>query len=216
MSNRIEALESPYWYVQPDDGLPTAFVEELIKEPVFADIFGDNYADYQRNDWGIRSLPAVRAYNTSGVSNSQTGYILGTLVVECILPPSIKRNELQRFPNLLRSALLAQLRRPSFFAAMLKRVPGLNQLGAEFRWDGGLLFRLGTEATDLAPILRLDIGYRIDKAAFDRFMEEDDREIDTPFEKTLGDLRSMTITLKAVHDDGSNTGITITTTGTGD
>lgn len=210
--NRIEALESPAFPSQIAFGIPTIFVEEIMKEPIFEQIFGESVADYQRMDFGYRNLPALRVFNISGNSNAQTWYVNGDLRVEVIFPPHIKRTELQQFPDLLTTAILSQLRRPSFFNAMRARVPGLDQLGFNYTWDKGLGFK-AADAEDVAPMVALGVNFRVNKNVWDQYAETQGRELDTPFTETLDDLKRFINIIRAVKDNGDLAGVTVTTTG---
>lgn len=211
--NRIEALESPFWLQQLAFGIPGHFVQELMNERVFQQIFGESVADYQRMDFGFRNLPALRVFNVSGNSNAQTWYVSGDLRVEVIFPPLIKRSELQVFPDLLVTAILAQLRRPSFFNAMRRRVPGLDQLGFNYTWDKGLGFK-AADQEDVAPMTALGVNFRVNKDVWDQHVEaNDDREQDSPFLRTLSQLERFTGIIQAMKDDSTTAGVTVTTTG---
>lgn len=205
MADRLEQLEEPSWYLQPADRVVDSMVQLFKAEPVFAKIFGDEIDGYKRMDYGARAFPALRVYTDTGRNEGVTWYANGDVKVDVILPASVRRNDLQKFSDLLTSTVFAQIRRQSFLDSMRKLVPGLNELGKVFSWDKGLAFQ-PAESEDLFPMTQIVVHYRVLMEEWDRFMEDDYRTVDDPFERTLADLLTMYMTIIAQDDDGNDTG----------
>jgi hypothetical protein len=203
MGNRLDLLSAPDWLLQPGDGIVVAMVEQIRHVPTFRRIFGDSIESYMRQDFGVRELPALRCWALNGRKESETAYYGGDIRVDVILPPSIRRQELQAFPNLLTSALIAQFRRQSFFEAVRATCPALNRLGWTFGHDNTAGF-IPKDSDELCPLVMVTIDYRVNLDEWDRYAESDDRTRDEPFERTLGDLERMAILLQAVLDDGTD------------
>lgn len=212
MSQRVDSFEKPIWLLQPADAIAEVFVDELMKERVFQMIFGESHAAYMRSDWSTREMPALRAFTPSGSKQGETGYMLGDLQVECIFPPLVRREQLQRYPDIVISALIAQLRRPSFFNACRKRIPALNRLGFDLSWDKALAYKYDDGASDLAPLAKMTVNWRVNLNEWDKWAEDQGRTVDQPFEVTLEDLTSMTATIVALRDNGA-TALTVTQSG---
>lgn len=211
MSERINILEAPSWMLQPTDKIVPAICAELANEPVFKEMFGEAIEPYMRGDFSVRDLPALRVFDPNGRKDAETWYSEGIIRAEVIFPPSIRRAELQAYPALVRSALLAQFRRDSFFSAMRKQVPALNRLGWSFSWDNTLGF-VARDADEVCPMVQITIDWRVDMAEWDRYLESDDRTTDEPFEKTIGDLKKIVAKANALLDDGTEAVVEIPAT----
>lgn len=211
MSERIDLLELPSWLLQPGDKIVASMVTELRKEPVFAAIFGESIEPYMRADFGVRDLPALRVFDPSGKKDAETWFSDGFIRAEVIFPPAIRREQLQAYPSVVRSALMAQFRREPFFAAVRAAVPGLNRLGWSFSWDNTLGF-IPRDTENVCPMLQITLDWRVDLAEWDRYLESDDRTVDEPFKKTLGDLERIIATANALLDDDTESGVVVPTT----
>lgn len=203
MTNRLDVLDSPTWFDQPGELIVNHLAVELKKDPVIARIFGDRVEPYMRMDFGVRELPAVRMFNPTGRKDSETGYLTGEIKMDVIFPPSVRRAELQKYPDRVVSMLLAQFRRQSFFTSMRALVPGLNELGRSYSFDKALGF-VPKDAEELCPLTQITVGWRILLADWDLYLESDDRTPNDPFEKTLGDLETLNVISQPVLDDGTN------------
>lgn len=202
MVSRVELLESPDWFLQPGDRIAQVVAEELQAEPVFRRIFGEAIFSYKRMDIGVREMPALRIYNDTGRKEGETWYLSGDLKLDVIFPADIRRQNTQRFADLVTSALIALFRAQPFFTRVRSRVPGLNQLGWFFSFDKSLGFKPG-EDVDPCPVTQLTVNFRVLLEEWDRYMETDDRTSQQPFEKTLGDLERMYIEIFAEDDAGA-------------
>ncbi len=201
MAERIETLESPSWFLQPGDRIVQSIVEELLAEPTMRLIFGDRIVGYKRMDFGVRDFPAIRVFSDGGSKDGETWYLSGDVKIEVIYPPNIRRDEWQRFPDLVTSALLALFRAQPFFDRVRAKVPGLNQLGWSFAFDKSLGFR-ARDDDDVSPLTQIRLNYRVLLNEWDAYMESDDRTAEQPFERTLGDLRKLFLEIQGRDDDG--------------
>ncbi len=202
MTERIELLDRPDWFLQPGDRIVQSVVEEIKAIPTMAKIFGDSIVPYKRNDFGAREFPALRVYSPRGSKTAETWYLNGDVIADVIFPASLRRDENQRFPDLLASALLALFRAQPFFERVRAKVPGLNQLGWTFGYDKDLGF-VQRDSEDINPLTQITLNYRVNLNEWDEYLESDDRTPEQPFEKTLGDLEKIYVELQAKNDDGT-------------
>jgi len=199
---RLDILDQPTWFDQPGELIVDKLADAIKAERVFKLIFDDRIEPYMRMDFGVRELPAIRMFNSAGRKESETGYFTGEIKMDVIFPPAVRREELQRYPSRVVSALLAQFRRQKFFAALCEEIPGLNEMGKVFNYDNTLAF-VAKDTEELCPMVQLVVGWRILLADWDLFLESDERTTDDPFERTLGDLERLTVEVQAVLDSGT-------------
>lgn len=182
----------------PGDLICKEIVEKLKLVPQWKQMFGDNIDAYERFDYSIRALPALRIYSFIYHKESESHYIVGEIHMDVVLPPSLRRDELQTIQDLFASALIQQFRRPTFFTELRLKLPGLNELCKDFSVDKemGLVFD-----DDVLPMTRLTGNFRLDLKEWDRFLESDSRTKDEPFERTLGVLEQIVTVIQGQNDD---------------
>jgi hypothetical protein len=152
----------------PGDLLCKTIANELRKVKEWNKLFGKKYIDsYKRMDYGIRSLPALRLYNETSIKTFDSWFINGDITVDLILPGSLRRDDLETIPGQISNALLQQFRRPKFFMILKETLPGLNELGKEFRIDKSLGFEVGD---DIVPLTQMTVNFRIDLREWDRYL----------------------------------------------
>ena len=171
---------------------------QLVLIPQWVKIFGENIDAYQRMDYPLRALPAVRIYNKTFTKQTESWFIEGDVIADLIFPPSIRRRENQQYMDTISSAMLQQFRSPEFFKAMNDLVPGLNELGKKFDVDKSLAFELGE--SDLAPLTQVTLNFRLDLREWDLYLEQDNRTKDTPFERTLANLDQIVSEIQGLRD----------------
>ncbi len=201
MAERIENLEAPDWFLQPGDRLASSLVDTLKKQRVFRLIFGESIVSYKRMDFSARELPALRIYNDTGRTDSDTWYLNGDLKLDVIFPANLRRAQAQQFPDLVVSTILAMFRSDKLLASMRLLVPGLNELGKVFSYDKSLGF-IERDKEDICPLSQVTANFRILLEEWDRFLESDDRTSADPFEQTLGDLETLYLQIQAQNDAG--------------
>ncbi len=206
MGDRVDILESPTWFLQPGDRIVETLVDQLKAEPTMQLIFGDNIEGYRRMDYGVRQFPAMRVYNETGEKTAETWYVNGDIKIDIGLPPSLRRAQNQKFPDLLVSAMLSLFRAQPFFERVRAHVPGLNQLGWNFRYDKGLAF-VPAEG-DPVPLTQIVVNFRVLLTEWDAYLESDDRTPQQPFEKTLEDLRIIALSILG-KDEQDTTQVTV-------
>jgi hypothetical protein len=190
----------------PGQFLATAVAEALKKEPHFNLIFGDSVDDYDREDYSMRELPALRVYNFTSTKLQESHYITGELFADVIWPPSIRRNETEKFISQVGTALLQQFRRQPFFAAMRLAVPGLNELGKVFTVDKSMSFQNELMGEEECPVTHITINFRLDLKEWDAYLEMQGRTKEDPFDITLENLRVIASTIQAIKtESGVNT-----------
>lgn len=195
-TSTVEPVESNLFLTQPGEFLVSVFVAELKKDPAWAALFGEYIEDYERMDFSIRSLPAMRIYCERYRKDFETWYESGDIIIDVIWPASIRRGELNRLPQTIAGAMIQQLRRPTFFAAICDQVPGLNELGKTVNADFDLGFKW---QDDIIPLTRITANFRVLLNEWDEYLESDYRTRDQPFRRTLGDLRSIVTTINALR-----------------
>lgn len=200
VEGKLEALIAANPFLDgPSEFLCKAVCDELKKVRAFALTFGEFIDPYMRMDYSIRNLPALRVYNESFVKSSQNWWITGELKLDCIWPASLRRVELQALPDMIGAAMVQQFRRTRFFNAVLDEVPGLNWLGKDLRVDKTPGFEL--REGEIVPLTQIVADFRIDVSAWDRYLEQDARTVDEPFERTLKDLETIIGTIGGVRED---------------
>ena len=196
---KIDAIATTF-LSGPTEYLARNVCAEIAKVPQFKAIFGSNIDAYQRVDYSMRELPAVRVYNENWRKEFESWFIVGELLVDVIFPASLRRQQGQDFQDILTAALCQQFRRDDFFVALCSVNQGLNELGKTFDVDKSLGFNFG-KGTDPVPLSQIRVNFRIDLRQWDLFLESDDRTKADPFERTLADLELITTTI--ANDSGS-------------
>lgn len=218
MSERIENILTPL-----EQGTPTPFIDspgeflckaiaQLLKAvPQWALIYGDDIDGYKRMDYGIRQLPALRIYTDGDTKDFEDWFVEGDIILDSILPASIRRNDMQQIQDSLAAAMMQQFRRPSFFNAVTNFTPGLNELGKRFVTDKSLGYAW-QDGEEPVPLTQMTVNFKIDLRQWDNYLESTNRTKDDPFETTLATLAKIALKIQALNDDGTiNT--TVPTTG---
>lgn len=199
MSERIDNLDNPaLFYSGPGEFLAKNIAEQLALVPQFQAVFGPKIDAYQREDYSMRDLPALRIYNTMFRKEYESWFINGDIKIDIVLPALVRREFLQRYQDTLTSALCQQFRRKTFFETIESLVPGLNELGKEFEADKTLGFKIGE---NLVPMTQISLNFRLDLRIWDEYLTRDDRTKDEPFEKTLGDLTDIHNVISAMDEN---------------
>jgi hypothetical protein len=209
MSERIERLQSTtenqdgqgtnLFYTGPAEFLVVSVVKQLRMDPQWKELFGENIDAYRRQDYSIRSLPALRVYNETYTKQFESWFIEGDLKADIIFPASIRREETQQLQDSVAAAMLQQFRRPAFFDAVEERCPSLNELGKTFAVDKSLGFAWNDT---VVPLTQLTINFRMDLRIWDDHLEKTNRTKDSPFSEVLGDLRRITSVIQGQRDQG--------------
>lgn len=199
--DKLDRLTPNLFLSGPGEFLASAIARMIIQEPHFNRVFGETVDDYDREDYSMRELPALRVYNPKYTKEQESHYIFGNIHMDMILPPSIRRKETESIPSRLATAMLQQFRRPSFFSAMQLAVPGLNELGKVFDVDKNLTFQ-NTQMTDECPVVKIVLNFRIDLKQWDAYLEIEGRTKDDPFDVTLADLDLIATQIVGVNDAG--------------
>lgn len=208
MAKKIDALKvelvgdsdvytNPVFMSGPAEYLCLVIAKLLKLEPHFAAIFGTDIDEYMRMDYGFTNLPAMRIYNKSYRKEFDSWFIKGDIVCDVILPADLRREELQRFTDLMCSAVVQQFRRPEFFIELEEALPGLNELGKSVDVDKALVFEWGDNQ---APLTQIVLNFRIDLRMWDDYLEQTNRTKDSPFEETLDALKRLNGTLIGLND----------------
>lgn len=208
MSERIDALTPTLFLDGPAEYLAKSIAVEIALVTQWATLFGDAIEHYQRFDFGMRELPALRIYNVTYRKEFDSWFITGDITLDIIFPASIRRDDLQDIPDRVSSALVQQFRRPGFFDAVEDRVPGLNELGKTVSVDKGLGFNFGKEDGEIVPLTQINVNFRIDLREWDAYLESEGRTKEDPFEETLENLEQIASTIRALDDDDS-TGVEV-------
>ena len=199
MGDKLDRLTPNLFKDGPGEYLASSVAVAIMQEPHFAQVFGDSVDNYEREDYSMRELPALRVYNPGYRKEQESHYISGELKLDVILPASIRRKETESIPSRISAALLQQFRRPPFFAAMQEKVPGLNELGKIFGVDKSLTFQ-NEAMTDECPVVQITLNFRIDQKQWDAYLEEQGRTKDDPFDVTLADLKLIASTIQGIND----------------
>lgn len=195
----------------PGEELSNKTLMQMAKIPGFTTLFGpyksddsgakntdqQRWADYNREDWSIRQLPALNVYESgSEDKESDNAYLNGTMRFQVFWPPNFRRSDIARVQAAFKGVM------ENFFAsqyvdAMLdehisiervEKVLGLNQYGKVLNWTPNVEALV---ENNLVPATIVDVRYRIDLRAWYRELEFQDRTRQEPFKKTLGDLQNI-------------------------
>lgn len=194
-----EPLETNLFLTQPGEFLIREMAAYLRQSKFWAPLFGEYIDDYERMDYSIRNLPVMRIYEEKNRRDFESWYVNGDIKIDIIWPPSIRRPQTQQLPKTIAGAMLQQLSREEFFLAIGEKVPGLNELGKVVTTDMTMGFTYG--ADDIVPLTQITANYRINLQDWQEYLETDFRTKDDPFERTLGDLRSIATTIQALRDE---------------
>lgn len=200
MAARIDRLTPNIFLDGPAEFLTKSIAKAIIDEPHFNQIFGTSVECYDREDFSIRDLPALRVYNFDYTKEHESHYINGQIQMDVILPPLIRRDQTEEYQGRISSALLQQFRRPEFFAAMKQSIPGLNELGKVFSVNKSLGFQ-NTQMSDECPVTHITLNFRIDLKVWDQYLEDTGRTKDDPFDVVLEDLRKIASEIQAIRID---------------
>lgn len=206
-----EFLEGPGQY------MVRRLIKQMAKEKGFIALFGEykgpesdsqRWAEYQRFDWSVRQLPAISVYeDQSETKTADSGWVTGTLKVTVYWPPRLHRRFAARLPNTFFAALMLWMRGAEAFKLLDSRanvdrtliVPGLNQLGFEMT---DIKQVEGIVETEAVPVSLIDVRFRLDLRAWDRWMtQEDCRDVPTPFVRDLETMETLTNVIQGVIDD---------------
>lgn len=194
---RIDNFTAEPFITGPAEFLVKTLADELANVEQFKLIFGDAIDAYRRMDYSLRELPALRVYSERFNKPHENWFLTGTVTLDVIFPPAIRRRELQQLPDTISAALLQQFRRQPFFEALEVKIPGLNELGKEFDVDKSLGFDMGD---DIAPLTQITLNFRLDLRQWDRYLEDSARTVEDPFEESLKNLQSIVSVVQALRD----------------
>jgi hypothetical protein len=202
MEDKLDRMTPQLFKDGPGEHLAMQVALAIKNERHFRMVFGEAVDDYDREDYSMRDLPALRVYNPGYRKEHESHYINGNLNMDVILPASIRRVETEDIPSRIATALLQQFRRPGFFERMVQAVPGLNELGKVFEVDKNLTFQ-NTQMNDECPVVKIVLNFRIDLKAWDAYLEEQGRTKGEPFDVVLEDLKLIATTIQGIDDDAS-------------
>jgi len=197
MSTKLDSLKDDPFVSGPLEFVCSK-IAEVMRASEFRVLFGTSVDSYQRMDYSMRELPALRIYNQQLTKEFESWFIEGDVLIDCIFPASVRRNEIQQIQDTVSAALLQQFRRPSMFDAVASGVPGLNELGKTFSMDKALGFEFGDQAV---PLTQIRANVRLDLRQWDLYLEETDRTKDPPFEAILGALQTFKTQVDATTDE---------------
>lgn len=204
IQSKIDRLTPKLFLDGPSQFLVKNLALQFLQEPHFKQVFGESVEPYDREDFMIRELPALRIYNFTYTKEHESHYIVGDLHMDIILPPLLRRGDTEEVQDQLATAIIQQLRRPPFFAAMLEVVPGLNELGKVVTVDNTLGYQ-NTKQEDECPCTHMTVNFRIDLKEWDAYLESQGRTKDDPFDVTLENLATIAVTIQTIRVDGDLT-----------
>lgn len=202
MADKIDHLVPDLFKDGPAEYLTKHVADAIRSEPHFKAVFGESVVDYDKEDFSMRELPALRVYNFDYTKETESHYIIGDIHMDVIFPASIRREQTEEYQSRIANALLQQFRRPNFFEDMKLKVPGLNELGKVFRVQKNLGFQ-NTGMSDECPATHIVLNFRLDQKVWDAYLESQGRTKDEPFDKTLENLREIAAEIAALREDGS-------------
>ena len=197
----------------PGQFLVRKLIQQMGQVPGFVNLFGapvfgsaengfrleqaGKWADYGRQDWSIRQLPAIAIYEAEAEDKmGRNSYVNGTIQIQVCWPASFRRSDLSRIPaafkgalmNFFESKLATSMLDEIYFHVRPEKVPGLNELGKVMNWSPNTE---GLVENDFVPVTMVSVKYRLDLRSWYRYLEFDNRTIDQPFDRTLADLTQI-------------------------
>ena len=197
----------------PGQFLVRTLIQQMGQVPGFVNLFGvpkfgpaelgyrleqsGKWADYGRQDWSIRQLPAIAIFEAEAEDKmSRNSYVNGTLQIQVCWPASFRRSDLSRIPtafkgalmNFFESALVTTMLDEIYWIQRPQKVPGLNELGKVMNWSPNTE---GLVENDFVPVTLVSVKYRLDLRSWYRYLHFDDRTIAQPFDRTLADLTQI-------------------------
>lgn len=199
-------VKTTLFYNGPVEFLVHIIARELGKITPFSKIFGDSISGYRRMDFSHRQLPAVRVYNNTYRKDFDSWFIEGDILVDIILPASLRRDDTQQVQDTLSGAIVQQFRSPAFFLSLSEMVPGLNELGKTVNVDKSLGFEWEDQEV---PLTQISLNFRLDLRMWDEYLESTNRTKDSPFTEVLGSLDSIVGIIDGLKDDNATTEVSI-------
>lgn len=183
----IDARKPNPFIDSPAEYLANHICIELKKISQWNKLFKSFIDPYPRDDYAVRNLPALRIYDNGFFKEAESWFITGEIIADIIFPASIRRVEHQVIPNVVGTALMQQFRSPNLFNSLCDLVPGLNELGKTFRLEKDLVY-VREEGSDMMPLTRIRLNFRIDLREWDSYLESTGRTKEEPFDVTLENL----------------------------
>lgn len=191
----------------PGEDLVNKLMFQMNKIKGFKELFGEfkskeqqkstdqqRWADYNRQDWSIRQLPAINIFESqSETKQAENGYITGNISIQVFWPANFRRSDLSRVPSAYKGAMLGffssdfckDMLDELYYNQRPEKVYGLNELGKNLTWSPNVE---GLVESELVPVTILEVQYRIDLRAWYRALEYMGRTKENPFAVTLDDL----------------------------
>lgn len=215
--DKIDAFPAHPFLDGPGEYLCKTLASEIKKIPQMTKIFGEFIDPYKRMDYQLTNLPALRIYSDGFVKQFESWFIDGDLTMDIIWPASLRRVEHQQLQDTMAAAFVQMFRSRKFFCDLSEiigeedtpettgfrtlGVPGLNQLGKRITVDKSLGFEITEEET--VPLTQIEVNFRVDLRVWDKYLEENDRTLDDPFEQTLGNLEQLIGIVEAIGMDST-------------
>lgn len=202
----------------PGQVLAQHVIDAMSSVLPFSELFGPSkdkdgkyslrWADYARADWSIRELPAINIYEGSTEEKeSSQAFVNGSLEIQVFWPPNLRRSDTARMQKILQAAVLNffesdvafNLLDPGVPEANTSplRVPALNAIGRQMSWTPNFD---AVVAEQIVPATLVDVRYRLDLRSWYRYLEEDDRTKEKPFERTLEPLTEVRGVYNGIQD----------------
>lgn len=174
------------------------------------------WADYPREDWSIRQLPAISIYEgESEDKTSSNAWLNGTITIVAAFAPNQRRSDLSRVQNTFKGVLQNFFESQScvdmldeiYWHERSMKVPGLNEYGKTMTWSPNVEALVEDK---MVPVTLVNVRYRIDLRAWYRALEFQNRTQLDPYRDSLADLTVIgTDFVGVINDDGTGVQITI-------
>lgn len=165
------------------------------------------WADYNREDWSVRQLPAINIYEAEAEDKtSSNAFLNGTINFMAVWPPNQRRSDWSRVANAFKGAL-QNFFESDYVKTMLdelywiqrpQKVPGLNEYGKVMIWSPNVE---GIVDGEYVPVTLVSVKYRLDLRSWYRWLAFTNRTKASPFQTPLAPLTQI---------DGSYQGVTDT------
>lgn len=197
--NPFQKLFGPYTPPQPGKDVPQQ----------------QRWADYNREDWSIRQLPAINIYEAeSEDKTSSNAWLNGTINFMAIWAPNQRRSDWARVGNAFKGAMQnffesVQVRNmldELYYITRPEKVPGLNEYGKTMVWSPNIE---GIVEGEYVPVTLVSVKYRLDLRSWYRWLAFTERTKAVPFEHPLAPLTQIDGFYEGVVDNSGQPQVSV-------
>lgn len=134
-SPKVNQISYRTWCHLPDQKLCYHAMEILLKDKKLMNILRGQSAIYNRDDWDVRSLPALSVYYRRISQESSAWFREGVIVFKYQFPTEVVKDRLHEITAVMAGATDNIFQSADNFYALVDKVPGLRRFGQSINWD---------------------------------------------------------------------------------